>query len=141
MERQIETRLKENEVRFTRGRRTIVEALGRSDGPRSAGDLADEPNIDVPLSSIYRSLVVLESAGVVVPHYSSKGITRYELSEWISGHHHHLLCVHCGQVEDIDVTPDVEVKLEKIVDQVGSDTGFVAQNHALEIEGTCSRCQ
>lgn len=141
LERQIETRLRDNDVRYTRGRRRIALSLHSADGPRSAADLYSEIGDDVPLSSIYRSLAVLEDAGVVAPHYSTKGITRYELAEWLAGHHHHLVCVHCGLVEDIEIDDEVEARLEGVVATISSGVSFSATDHALEIEGRCSKCQ
>lgn len=141
LERQVEGRLRDHQVRFTEGRMTVVRSLEGADGPRSAADLHDQIGDRVPLSSIYRSLSVLEGAGVVSPHYSTKGVTRYELAEWLTGHHHHLVCVSCGEVEDIAIDSELEAQLESIVDRIGDDVGFAPADHALEIEGRCTRCQ
>lgn len=140
LEKQIAHRLQEREVRLTSGRRTIVRSLGIADGPRSASDLYASIGDAVPLSSIYRSLAVLEEAGVISPHYSTKGVTRYELAEWLMGHHHHLVCLECGQVEDIEIDADIETQLEAIVESIGREVAFAPRDHALEIEGLCSRC-
>lgn len=141
LERLVEGRLRDHQVRFTEGRVTVVRSLEGADGPRSAADLHHLIGDRVPLSSIYRSLSVLEEAGVVSPHYSTKGVTRYELAEWLTGHHHHLVCVSCGDVEDIAIDVELEMQLEAIVDKIGDDVGFEPADHALEIEGRCMRCQ
>lgn len=141
LEKQIASRLQERDVRLTTGRRTIVRSLGMADGPRSASDLYESIGDTVPLSSIYRTLAVLEEAGVVSPHYSTKGITRYELAEWLMGHHHHIVCVQCGQVEDIEIDDEIEAELESLVSRIGQEVSFSPQDHALEIEGQCSRCK
>ncbi|MGI9665725.1 MAG: Fur family transcriptional regulator [Acidimicrobiia bacterium] len=139
MHRQVEQRLIDNEIRYTRGRQAVVESLDAADGPRSAAELSpDLPS--VPLSSLYRTLAVLEEAGVVVPHLSKKGIARYELAEWLAGHHHHLVCVECGRVEDVDVPDQYEAQVHELVGAISSQASFVATNHALEIEGRCERC-
>lgn len=140
LEKQIANRLQESDIRLTTGRRTIVRSLGIADGPRSASDLYDSIGDTVPLSSIYRSLAVLEEAGVISPHYSTKGVTRYELAEWLMGHHHHLVCLECGQVEDIEIAAEIETQLETIVESIGREVSFAPRDHALEIEGLCSRC-
>ena len=140
MERQIETRLKEQDVRFTSGRRLVVGALAGSEGPRSAAELHDEIGSRLPLSSLYRSLTVLENAGVLVPHFGMKGVTRYELADWLQGHHHHLICVECGSVDDVSLPPEYEERLQILVNDIGAHSSFAAIDHALEIEGRCSRC-
>lgn len=141
LEKQIASRLQERDIRLTTGRRTIVRSLGLADGPRSASDLYDSIGDTVPLSSIYRTLAVLEDAGVVSPHYSTKGVTRYELAEWLMGHHHHLVCINCGQVEDIEIGDEIESQLESIVEKIGQEASFAPRDHALEIDGRCSRCE
>ena len=140
IDRQIERRLAEVEVRYTRGRRLVINALAEADGPRSAAELNQVIGESVPLSSLYRSLAVLEEAGVLAPHYSSARLTRYELAEWLSGHHHHLVCLDCGQVQDLPLSDTVEDRLEEIVADVARDASFTETNHALEIEGRCGRC-
>ena len=139
MHRQVEERLREYDIRYTRGRRSVVEALDEADGPRSAAELAQELPA-VPLSSLYRTLAVLEEAEVVVPHLSTKGTARYELAEWLAGHHHHLVCVDCGRVEDIDVPEQFEAQVHHLGGAISSQASFTATNHALEIEGRCNKC-
>lgn len=140
LDRQIEPRLREADVRYTTGRRAVVNALAMSDGPKSAAELSEEIGSTVPLSSLYRTLATLEAAGVLAPHFSSPGLTRYELAEWLTGHHHHLVCLECGQVEDIEASPAVEKKLQDVVTTVADGASFTESNHALEIEGLCSNC-
>lgn len=118
----------------------MVAALAGSDGPRSAAELNTGLGAAVPLSSLYRSLAVLEEAGVVEPHFGAKGLTRYELAEWIAGHHHHLICVDCGSVDDIAIPPPYEARVQELVDAIGSIVTFTPMSHALEIEGRCARC-
>ena len=52
------------------------------------------------------------------------GITRYEMAEWLAGHHHHLVCIECGAVEDIELPEGLELELERLVGQV-SGLGLV----------------
>ena len=140
LDRDIEQRLRKTDVRYTRGRRTVVAALAESDGPVSATQLHAVTGDAVPLSSLYRTLTVLEDAGVVVPHFAAKGITRYELAEWITGHHHHVICIECGAVEDIEVPHQFEAQVRRLVDAIGDVVSFTAVSHTLEIEGRCARC-
>lgn len=141
LDRQVERHLRDHDVRYTQGRRTVVHALADADGPRSAAELNDELGPAVPLSSLYRTLAVLEESGVVAPHFASKGLTRYELAEWLTGHHHHLVCTECGTVEDVEVPPEVERQVRAIVDQIAGLASFAPTNHALEIDGRCTRCR
>jgi Fur family transcriptional regulator, ferric uptake regulator len=140
LDREIETRLYEHDARYTKGRQSVVAALVRASGPLSAAELSEELGADVPLSSIYRTLSVLEDAGVVDHHLGAKGLTRFELAEWLTGHHHHLVCVSCGSVEDIDIPPALEESVRGLVSEIAALASFDATDHALEIEGRCQRC-
>lgn len=140
IDRDVEKQLGDHNVRYTKGRRSVVAALASAEGPRSAAELHTSIGQEVPLSSLYRSLAVLEDAGVIVPHFGTKGLTRYELAEWISGHHHHLICVACGVVEDIDVPGQLESQVRQAVDAIGALAKFAPINHTLDIDGRCSRC-
>ncbi len=141
LDRDVEKRLSDREVRYTRGRRAVVAALKGADGPMSPAELHETIGPDVPLSSLYRTLTVLEETGVIMPHFGIRGITRYELAEWLTGHHHHLVCVVCGTVDDIDVPQRYEEEVRRLVDKIAAAASFVPSGHVLEIEGRCSRCQ
>jgi Fe2+ or Zn2+ uptake regulation protein len=140
LDREVAQRLRDHDVRYTRGRQTVVRALARSDGPRSAAELHQTIGSSVPLSSLYRSLAVLQDAGVVTPHFGAANLTRYELAEWLTGHHHHVICVECGAVDDIAVPHAFEAQVRRLVDEIGELVSFVPLSHALEIEGRCARC-
>lgn len=137
---QVESRLAESEIRYTRGRRQVVEALARAEGPRSASDLHSDLDRDLPLSSLYRSLSVLTDAEVLAPHHGNGRVVRYELAEWLVGHHHHTRCEDCGSIDDIALPNDLETTLEELVSSATAPRGFAATGHALEIVGRCGTC-
>jgi Fe2+ or Zn2+ uptake regulation protein len=136
---QVRRRLDERGARYTPHRRAVVAALSDADGPRSASELFTDLDEAVPLSSLYRSLAVMEGAGVLTPHLGAREVIRYELSEWLSGHHHHLVCMDCGSVEDVDVPAPVESEVRTLVAGIAGKS-FTPLGHTLEIEGRCARC-
>lgn len=139
-EDQIRNRLRSVGVRYTAGRKGVVDTLAACGGPRSASELYVDMAGSHPISSLYRSLTVLADAGVLAPHHGSKGVTRYELAEWLQGHHHHLVCSSCGSVDDIELTPDHESAIEAVVAHAADQAGFRMAGHALEIDGHCAEC-
>jgi Fe2+ or Zn2+ uptake regulation protein len=141
LDREVEQRLRERDVRYTKGRRTVANALNEAAGPMSAAELHRVVGTEVPLSSLYRTLTVLEEAEIVVPHFGTRSLTRYELAEWITGHHHHLVCLACGAVEDIDVPPSQEGEVKAVVAKIAELASFTPTSHVLEIEGRCRRCR
>lgn len=140
VQREVEHRLRAADVRFTSGRRAVVDELARAEGPQSAAELFTSLDGAIPLSSLYRSLSVLESAGVIKPHHGARDVVRYELADWLTGHHHHLVCTDCGRVDDVALTAQQERALEAMAATVAGAAGFSVQEHGLEIEGTCGAC-
>jgi len=141
LEQAVEERLGAAGVRLTQGRRSAVEALAKMHGPRTAAEIHIEVGNTVPLSSLYRSLSVLTDAGVLSAQHGSDGVNRFELAEWLTGHHHHLVCVSCGTVVDVTPTIDQERAMAQLVEKMADGAGFVASGHRFEIEGTCRTCR
>lgn len=135
----VRRRLADRDIRYTPGRQSVVTALVRLEGPESAADLHRRMN--VPLSSLYRSLTVLDEAGVLEKHHDAGGLARFELAEWLTGHHHHLVCVDCRMVEDVELDRPSEKLLERLARRVAEAAGYQQTGHNLEVEGLCRTCR
>lgn len=133
-------RLATRGVRYTSGRRTVIGALQRVSGPQSAADLHKRIR-SVPLSSLYRSLTVLDESGIVRRHHDAVGLARFELAEWLTGHHHHVVCIDCGTVEDVELDAATETVLDTVAASVAGSAGYELGGHVLEVEGVCSSCR
>lgn len=133
--------LRHRGVRYTRSRRLVVEALQRVSGPRSVAELTEDLGEPIPQSSLYRTLAVLVEAGVVAEHHGPAGATRFELAEWIAGHHHHLVCSSCSRVQDLVLTEEEERVLEDLVGRIGTRVGAGSEGHALEVVDRCRDCR
>lgn len=135
----VEVRLRRADLRYTSGRRTIVELLLSEGHPVSLPDIeARVP--DVPRSSAYRHLVDLQRAGVVRRIATSDEFARFELSEDLTEHHHHLLCTSCGRVIDVTPTPAFERSVARMVEILAEAEGFRPTSHALDVTGHCESC-
>jgi len=91
-------------------------------------------------SSAYRNLSVLERAGVVRRVVASDEFTRFELTEDLTDHHHHLICSVCGQVEDFTLPSGIERTMRRAVSAVSDETGYNAVSHRIDLIGRCPRC-
>lgn len=125
--------------RYSPRRRRLVDALLQSPHPMIATDMVDIDS-DLPQSTVYRNLAVLESAGIVVKVLTNGDRSAFELAEDLKGHHHHLVCVDCGVVLDIDMPAAVEKTLEEGMAAAVRKTGFDLIGHRLDLLGRCSRC-
>ncbi len=135
----VATKLDEIGQRFTSGRRAIVESLTGAKRPLSIPEIL-EATTGLAQSSAYRSLTVLESAGVVVRVITTDEWARFELSEDITGHHHHMVCSVCGAVDDVRIPDSVEHELDAALMKVASKAGFVMAHHRLDVVGVCKEC-
>jgi Fe2+ or Zn2+ uptake regulation protein len=133
-------KLASRDIRYTRGRRSVVAAIQMSSGPRTAAELHHHTARDAAPSSLYRTLVILEECDVVRKHHGPDGTARYELAESLTGHHHHVVCVACGAIEDVTVAKRAERELLSIVESLGAQAGYRVLNHVLEVEGVCPNC-
>ncbi len=134
-------RLTEHGIRYTAGRRLAVQALLELAGPVSAAQLQGEIGDAVPLSSLYRTLALLDEAGITDRTHDADGVARYELAEWLLGHHHHLVCNRCGEVEDVAVTAELEARMGSMVEAIAEQAGYLPTGHRIDIEGVCRRCR
>ena len=125
--------------RFTPNRRTIVDALCDGDRPLSIPEILKAT--ELAQSSLYRNLTVLEAAGVVTRVITTDEWGRFELSEELTGHHHHLVCSQCGAVTDVTIPDDVESDLDAALAKLATRAGFELSHHRLDLVGLCSSCQ
>lgn len=132
-------RLARIQQRYSSRRRRLVDVLLNSDHPMTAMDIVARDG-DLPQSSVYRNLSVLESAGVVVKVLTNGDKAAFELAEDLKGHHHHLVCVGCGSVLDIDIPSSVESVLTKGLAEVAASRSFTLEGHRLDLLGRCASC-
>lgn len=125
--------------RYTRTRRRLVDILARAGMPLALPDIV-RGRKDLRPSSVYRNLAWLEGAGLIRRVASEDGFGRYELSEALTGHHHHLMCSSCGRVEDVDIPSDLERRLDRSLDGLAKRTGFATVSHRLDLIGLCREC-
>lgn len=135
------TRLRADDQRYTRNRRALVDVLAEADHPLTIPEIL-ELKRDVPQSSAYRNLAVLERAGVVHRVVTHDEFWRYELAEELTDeHHHHCICSSCGAVEDVSLTDRFEAELDREVMRVARRAGLDMEYHRLDLVGVCARCQ
>lgn len=132
--------LRTSEQRYTANRRVVVEALFGSDAPLTIDGVIEAAG-PLALSSTYRNLVVLEEAGVVHRIVTSDDHARFELTEDVTGaHHHHLVCTNCGLVLDITLPDELEEQLHASLDAAAKANAFHGAHHRIDLIGLCDDC-
>jgi Fur family ferric uptake transcriptional regulator len=141
IEPRVTDRLSSTGTRYTTSRRLVVDALLRASGPVTPAELHRLLAGAVPLSSLYRAIAVLEEVGVVTRTHDQSGVGLIELSEWLAGHHHHLVCRSCGEVVDIEIPPATEGRMSDVIEEIAGSAGYEVTGHRIDIEGTCRSCR
>lgn len=125
--------------RYTPARKRVVALLAAAARPVTLPELlAMDPGL--VQSSVYRNLDVLGRAGAVHRITLGADRTRFELSEGLVGHHHHLVCDDCGAVADFRLDEGCERLIDEILERAGAEAGFAARHHELDLHGLCAAC-
>lgn len=133
-------RLRSSQQRYTRSRRQIVEALHGESDPQTIVQLLDNAP-GLAQSSAYRNLAILEDADVVHRIVTSENHAHFELTEEITGsHHHHLVCTDCGTVLDMGLSASLERQLHDELAEAATARGFIGTHHRIDLVGVCADC-
>ena len=93
-----------------------------------------EQGEEIGLATVYRVLTQFEGAGLVTRHHFEGAQAVFELNR--GAHHDHLVCIKCGKVVEF-----VEHEIEARQNAIAEQHGFVIEDHALVIYGTCADCR
>jgi len=88
----------------------------------------------IGLTSIYRSLDLFESLGLVFKIINGPGV-KYKLCE-LEDHHHHIVCKACGNVVELNFC-DISDWSKKVTES----TGYQVVDHQLNFYGFCKSCK
>lgn len=131
--------MRANGLRLTRARKAFIETLISSRAPLSVPDILEafgKIGVKADKTTVYRELLRLERLGIVESVQLGDRKRYYELAH--RDHHHHLVCVECEMVEDIDVDERELVSQER---KASREKGFAILRHSLEFFGLCRNCQ
>ena len=132
-------RLARHDYRYTQGRRRLVEAILAAGQPVTLPDIVVAAPGLAP-SSVYRNLDVLERSGVVHRIAAAGGHAYFEFAEPLLSHHHHLVCVDCGSIEDVFLDDELEASVDRSLAEVAGLSGFTPLRHSLDLHGRCAGC-
>lgn len=121
--------LKAAGIRLTEPRKVILRVLASaSDHPDAQALYTRAVAIDssVSLSTVYRTLKLLEERGAIQRHEFDDGRARFENSD--GEHHDHLIDIDTGQV--IEFRSD---KIERLQAEIAAELGYDIIRHKLEL--------
>lgn len=126
-----EAALREAGVRITRPRRVILGILAdMGDHPDAMEIFQRAVAIDsvISLSTVYRTMKLLEGIGAIHRHAFAGGPSRFEPA--VGEHHDHLIDIDTGDV--IEFQSD---KIEELQNEIAHRLGYEIVHHRFEIYG------
>lgn len=110
----------------------IATVLGHS-GHFSVDDVLRKAR-NVGRATVFRTMRLLTELDIVCRVLLEDGSLHYRVSR--RGHHHHLVCVSCGNVRDLD-----DCAVGDLVRELGVVTEYEIEGHWLEFYGRCATCR
>ena len=114
----------------------ILEAVLASDGHPTADDIhaaVVDRVASVSRTTVYRALETLDRMGVITKLCHPGRVVRYDARTEV---HHHLVCLRCDRVVDID-----DPGLDAVPIPDTSSYGFEVVDHRVQLRGLCRRCR
>jgi Fur family ferric uptake transcriptional regulator len=129
--RDYEGRLREAGVRITRPRKAILKILSETADHPDALEIFKRATVldsTISLSTVYRTMKLLEDKGEIQRHAFAGGPSRFEQAD--GEHHDHLIDIETGDV--IEFHSD---RIEQLQDEIARELGYDIVHHRLELYG------
>jgi Fur family ferric uptake transcriptional regulator len=128
--------LRSRGYRATQQRRLVLEAVRDLDHatPDTIRDRVQQTSAELNLSTVYRTLDLLERIGLVTHTHLGAGSPSYHLAE--EADHLHVVCRSCGAVADTPLD-----LADGLVERLRDDAGFEADARHLTVFGRCRACR
>jgi Fur family ferric uptake transcriptional regulator len=124
--------LEDRGYRSTAPRQAIVNLLER----KQSGFTVEEISEDLPSvgrATVYRTIKLLLGEGVICKLALMDGAPKYSLSR--NEHHHHTVCVKCGEVGEFRAAT-----VERLLRAIGGDIQGQVVGHRMEFYINCYQC-
>lgn len=126
---ELEQALRAKGVRITRQRAALLTVLAQAEDHPDANELhrrAREIDDSVSLSTVYRTLTVLEDQSVVQRHAFEGAPARFETAD--APHHDHIIDLDTGNVMEF-----YSDRIERLQAEIAAEHGFEVVRHRLEL--------
>ncbi len=117
-------------------RRVILETMILRDDHPTAEQICEAVRARVPeisRATVYRVLESLVQFGAIGRAHHLGSATRFDSN---TSHHHHMVCVRCNRVIDLE---DTRLNNLPLPDQ--ARTGFRTTDYSIHFTGLCAECQ
>jgi len=129
--RDIESLCIDKGMRMTGQRRVIARVLSQSEDHPDVEELyrrATKVDANISIATVYRTVRLLEEAGILERHDFRDGRSRYEQAT--ERHHDHLINLETGEVIEFR-----SEEIEKLQAEIARRFGYKLVDHRLELYG------
>jgi Fe2+ or Zn2+ uptake regulation protein len=130
--------LRQRGYRITRSRKAVIEVLDETDSWLRPEETLKRAKVHYPsigLVTVYRTLSMLSELGYIRRIHFADGCHGYARTGL--SHGHHLVCRLCQDAVEFPGTENID----PWVAQISKKTGFLVEDHILELLGVCPACQ
>lgn len=130
----IEKICRERSLPLTAQRRIVLEALSLRLTHPTVDEIWEDVRQtmpDISRTTVYRILETFTHLRVIRKVSHPGTVARYESR---TSRHHHLLCLECGRMEDLE-----DAALDRLA-LPGEETGFQVEDYSIQFRGLCSEC-
>lgn len=116
-------------IRMTDQRKVIAGIIASSDDHPSVEEVylrAHKIDPRISIATVYRTVKLLEEAGIIEKHDFGDGRARYEQAQ--ESHHDHLIDVRTGKVIEF-----FNSEIEKLQEKIANEFGYQLIDHRLEL--------
>lgn len=132
--------------RWTAPREAVLDLLSRTNEHLSVKEIytaLHDKDPRIGLTTIYRTLDLLNSLGYIHKIVMNDGQARFEFrSDKVIDHHHHLICTRCDRIIDYSEFEKEELDLIKKTEaRLSRKYKFQIFDHSIEFFGLCDECR
>ena len=127
--------LKNKGFKNTPTRMSILEVFLNNNKPLSADFIYKKLQNSINEATVYRTLSSFEKSGILKRVDLRKDSVCFELN---NDHHHHIVCIKCGTIEDFKENKEIEKLLDQVVEKSVKFKNI--KEHSLELFGFCKVC-
>lgn len=127
----LERVLRDAGYKVTRPRQIILKILAENDDhPDAAAIFRRAVKLDdsISLSTVYRTMKILEDIGAIHRHAFEGGRARFENAD--QSHHDHLIDIESGQIIEFS-----SQEIEELQERIARSLGYKIVHHRLELYG------
>ncbi len=128
-----ESLLEGRNIKLTRQRQIVLNAIIETGKPFSASDLHENLESEMDLATIYRNLEMLCGEGIIRQVMNENDRQYYELACKHNPEHPHFYCNRCGKIYCMKKEKPVRLKNDL-------PENFIVEQTVLQYRGVCAEC-